>query len=250
MFWNRKPAHSLSDDQISSIIADDVALARHIGVVGLDELALLTRELIETRTWHPLDGLELTPQVLVTIAANASIPVLGLHLWIYRMVKEIIVRPGVDTGHRVAAAPAHGVLTSGVMSTIGETAPNSGPLALSWSAVLAHSRNPAAGHNVVIHEFAHKIDMSDGYADGAPPLRPQALEQWSILFDDEFGHAEARASDDVLDDYAWTNPAEFFAVSSETFFCRPKALAAAKPQLYLALAGFYGQDPAGAGLAA
>jgi Mlc titration factor MtfA (ptsG expression regulator) len=133
------------------------------------------------------------------------------------------------------------------MSVIGQASANAGPLVLSWDAALAESRWPGRGRNVVIHEFAHKIDMSDGYLDGSPPLRGDALVRWSAMVDDEFGHTDARPSDRVLGSYAWTNPAEFFAVATERFFCRPTALAEAKPALYGALRDFYRQDPATSG---
>ena len=63
--------------------------------------------------------------------------------------------------------------------------------------------------------------MSDGLADGTPPLRGPNLTNWAALLADEYGHREHRPSDDLLRPYAWTNPAEFFAVATETFFCNP-----------------------------
>lgn len=104
------------------------------------------------------------------------------------------------------------------MPVIGQAAANAGPLVISWDAARAESRGPARGRNVVIHEFAHKIDMRDGYLDGTPPLRGDALSRWTAMMDDEFGHSAARPSDRVLGSYAWTNPAEFFAVATERFF--------------------------------
>ena len=126
----------------------------------------------------------------------------------------------------------------------GRRLPTPGRSSSSWDAALAESRWPARGRNVVIHEFAHKIDMGDGYLDGTPPLRGDALSRWTAMIDDEYGHTAARPSDRVLGSYAWTNPAEFFAVATERFFCRPAVLAEAKPVLYEALSAFYRQDPA------
>jgi len=97
---------------------------------------------------------------------------------------------------------------------------------------------------VVIHEFAHKIDMNDGYADGVPPLRGAALTHWQQVLRDEFHRTEGRDSDAVLRPYAWASPAEFFAVATETFFCVPTQLTAAKPVLYAALSDLYQQSPA------
>jgi Mlc titration factor MtfA (ptsG expression regulator) len=97
---------------------------------------------------------------------------------------------------------------------------------------------------VVIHEFAHKIDMIDGYTDGTPPLRGAELARWTTVVVDEYERAESRPSDAVLRPYAWSSPAEFFAVATEAFFCTPEPLRNAKPDLYRALGDFYRQDPA------
>ena len=97
---------------------------------------------------------------------------------------------------------------------------------------------------MIIHEFAHKIDMSDGYADGTPPLRGPALARWTPMLTDEYERTDGESADAVLDPYAWSNPAEFFAVATEGFFCVATRLADARPALYGALRDFYRQDPA------
>lgn len=248
MNWRRTREDRLpSADEMERFVASNVPLA-----AGLDDAARahhldLTSTLVETKRWEPVAGLELTDEIRVTIAANAAIPVLELDLDVYRTVQSIIVRPSTAISRGLRAGRADGTVADGPMAVIGQASAHNGPLVLSWDAALAESRRPQWGRNVVIHEFAHKIDMADGYLDGTPPLRGGALERWTGVVDDEFGHTEVRPSDRVLGSYAWTNPAEFFAVATERFFCRPVALAEAKPDLYAVLRDFYRQDPASIG---
>jgi Mlc titration factor MtfA (ptsG expression regulator) len=123
-----------------------------------------------------------------------------------------------------------------------------GPLLISWR----DAQMAGDGYNVVIHEFAHKLDMLNGAADGIPPLPDRLSHQhWEttlLAAYDDFcallDEAEARGQDTWLDPYAAENPGEFFAVVSETFFEAPHILLEEYPELYQQLAGFYRQDPA------
>jgi MtfA peptidase len=229
---------------LAAVVDRNVRLAHGLDAERRERLIEFAAELVRSKRWEAVRGATLDDEMRITIAANAAIPLLGLDLGVYRSVQAIVVRPGVAITNAARSGRVGGTFSDQHMATIGEAFPNSGPVALSWDAVKYESRHPAGGRNVVIHEFAHKIDMSDGYTDGIPPLRGAALEAWADVIDDEFGHTEERADDEVLDPYAWTNRAEFFAVSTETFFCRPAMLLAAKPVLYRALADFFQQDPA------
>ncbi|MET0158824.1 MAG: M90 family metallopeptidase, partial [Acidimicrobiales bacterium] len=107
------------------------------------------------------------------------------------------------------------------------------------------TRLPTRGHNVVFHEFAHKLDMLDGIVDGTPPLPDQAtVDQWVAVCTSEYEALRAGTAGPLLRPYAGTNPAEFFAVATEVFFVQPVELQAEKPDLYAVLSGFYRQDPA------
>ncbi len=245
MHWHHPNRHpTIATSELNEVLATNVALASTLGPQSRQRLLELTAKLVAEKRWEPLAPLELTTEIAVTIAANAAIPILSLDLSIYRNVGSIIVRPTMATSFKNRAGPVRGVVTTGALTTIGEATPQSGPLSISWDAALADSRSPGAGRNVVIHEFAHKIDMRDGYSDGTPPLRGAQLERWAAVLADEYERPEVRPGDEVLRPYAWTNAAEFFAVASEAFFCTPAELATAKPQLYDALGTFYRQDPA------
>ncbi len=228
------------------MVGADVALAARLDPAERADHHALTIELIESKRWEAVGGLDLTTAVMVTVAANAVIPVLALDLSLYRNVAAIIVRPTTARSAGRRAGPVPGVISDHAISVIGQATPNRGPLSISWRAALANSRHPESGHNVVIHEFAHKIDMSDGYTDGTPPLRGGDLARWNEILADEYERSDLRPSDRALRPYAWTNPGEFFAVATEAYFSTPASLRDAKPDLYQALSDFYRQDPAGA----
>ena len=245
MQWRRTQSdNSIDDATVQAIIDRNVALAALFGPTQREQLLAHTHELLQTKRWEAVAGYELTDDMQVTIAANAAIPILAFDSWPYRQVKSIIIRPSASVSSGVRSGPVAGTYTDHPVGIIGEASPNSGPVSLSWDAALADSRRPRFGSNVIIHEFAHKIDMNDGFADGVPPLRGAALDNWQRVLNDEYHRTEGRDSDAVLRPYAWASPAEFFAVATEAFFCLSAQLAAAKPALYAALSDLYQQSPA------
>jgi Mlc titration factor MtfA (ptsG expression regulator) len=123
-----------------------------------------------------------------------------------------------------------------------------GALVLAWDAAKRGAANSPDGRNLVLHEFAHQLDFEDHATDGTPVLAKRSdYAMWQRVMSREFN--ALRAADDtgrptVLDPYGATNPAEFFAVATETFFERPCELLAGHPELYGELKRFYCQDPA------
>jgi Mlc titration factor MtfA (ptsG expression regulator) len=118
---------------------------------------------------------------------------------------------------------------------------------LSWEDV-AQSGHRDGADNVVIHEFAHYLDLEDGESDGVPPLPSAAArERWSRILRAEFERVQdevERGADPFLDEYAAHDEAEFFAVASEAFFEQPREFATRMPAMYAELRGFYRLDPA------
>eukprot|EP01031_Cornospumella_fuschlensis_P037937 gene37939-46090_t len=118
-----------------------------------------------------------------------------------------------------------------------------GQVLLAWDEVKRGAATPGDGHNVVIHEFAHQLDQAGGPANGAPALpTAEAYRRWSTVMQNEFDALRwrlARGEPGLIDPYAATDPAEFFAVISEVFFERPIELAAGHPALYAELSGYY-----------
>jgi Mlc titration factor MtfA (ptsG expression regulator) len=191
-------------------------------------------------------GHEVTPLQRVIIAVQACVLVLNLDLALYDGFENVIVYPGEFVPGWEWEDEA-GVVHRHLEPLAGEAMPR-GPVVLSWPDVEAASDWEAAGMNLVIHEFAHKIDMRDGDANGCPPLPPGIDgDEWRDTFGEAFDDFNRRIDADEpgdIDPYAGENPGEFFAVLSEVFFAEPEAIVRRYPRVYALLAAFYRQDPA------
>lgn len=204
---------------------------------------------VAEKTWEGCGGLEITDEMRVTIAAQAGLLVLGRSHGYYRNVQSILVYPSTvvtpDRATSVFERPE--VRSSSGIPILGE-AQLRGPVLLVWDAVEQNARHPEQGHDVVYHEFAHKLDMLDGAADGTPPLGSrEQTERWARVCAAAFEGLRARLAKGqktFLDAYGATNEAEFFAVATEFFFDRPEQMSEREPDLYDVMRDFYRQDPA------
>lgn len=208
-----------------------------------------TRDLMEVLLgavrWEAARGFEITEQVRLVVAAQAVRLLLGLPEGRFDNVRTIIVHASTIVAAGERAGPAPGVYADDDVALAGEASHGRGPIVLAWDEVTWDIRHPRRGRNVVVHEFAHKLDMVDDVVDGTPLLLDPALrERWIEVCTATFERLEHEGSP-VLDDYGATDPGEFFAVSAEAFFTRPDALAHHHPALYDVLAAYLGQDPAG-----
>jgi len=210
----------------------------------LEEIA---RVLVATTPWEPCGGLALTPSMKLVIAVQAARLVVGRDDVDapFADVTSILVYPtAYVTPHR--RVDAIGVVSEGFVNA-GEAWMH-GPVVLSWDAVEREASHPEAGHNVVLHEFCHRLDMEDGLADGTPTLGSRAeVRAWARVMTEEFERlrrAAERGERTVLDAYGASNPTEFFSVATECFFERPRALREDRPTLYALLRDQYRQDPA------
>lgn len=191
-------------------------------------------------------ALEVSDEMAVAIAAQACLPVLELGLDWYDSFVGIVVHPDLVSVRREHMDET-GVVHEYEESLAGE-AMEGGPVMLSWRDVALSGDSAEYGYNVVIHEFAHVIDMRDGAADGVPPLPTRAArEHWLAVLEAHFAalcDEVDRGDEPLLDPYAAESLEEYFAVATETFFVAPFELRAEHPELYALLAGFYRQDPA------
>lgn len=210
-----------------------------------DRLAELTDRLLRHKKWEAAAGFDLTEEMRVAIATFAGLVILGLDFDWYRDVQAIVVHPSTITLNHARPGPVPGVMTDALLPISGQASDRRGPVLIAWDAVVRDIRFPGRGENVVVHEFAHKLDMlGDGFADGTPPLPDGAARaRWQAVCTPEYDALRLGFSDAPLRDYGATNPAEFFAVASEAFFDRPEGLAASRPALYGVLRDFYRQDP-------
>jgi Mlc titration factor MtfA (ptsG expression regulator) len=189
-------------------------------------------------------GIEVGDAMRLSIAAQACLPILELGLDWYSGWTGIILYPG-DFRVRRSEVDEAGVLHEWDDELAGEAMPG-GPIVLSWDAA---ANDP--GMNVVIHEFAHKLDMLSGAPNGVPPLHAgMDRRAWLAALNQAFeGFCDAleRGKDTWLDPYAAEHPSEFFAVISEAFFQEPKETRRRYPDFYEQLKLFYKQDPASRG---
>ncbi len=212
------------------------------------ELHALMQVFIEEKQWEGCGGLELNDEIIVTIAAQACILLLGLPHNYYRNVESILVYPSavIPPPHTPGVFEQVNAPLDGPVPLVGQ-AFSTGPVILVWDSVLHGARHPQFGHNVVYHEFAHKLDMLDGAADGTPPLAAEQLAEWVAVCSREFLRLRSLAEKGqktFLDSYGTKNEAEFFAVATEEFFDRPLALQEHAPDLYQLLSNYYRQEPA------
>ena len=210
-----------------------------------DRLGELAEFLVSTKRWEAARGFALTDEVVVTIAAQAALLILELDTTYFGKVTSIIVHPSSFAIPGPRASAIVGMIADGSVPLNGEAHHDRGPVLLAWDQARFSARHRGRGHNVVLHEFAHKVDMLDGVVDGTPMLPDRVmLERWVAVCAAELESMRAGEADPFLDDYAATDPGEFFAVATEAFFDRPIEFRAAKPALYDVLVGFYRQDTA------
>ncbi len=205
-------------------------------------LRAMALEFLRRKEFHGAQGLQLDDEMLLAIALQACLPVLNIGLQAYDGWVGVVVYPGDFVIPRREVDEA-GVLHEYDDEVLGE-AWEGGPVLISW---FGQDEGPP-GVNVVIHEFAHKLDMENGGVDGLPRLRPGMSRQaWAKAFEDAYADfcAEVdRGLETEIDPYGAEHPGEFFAVVSEAFFETPRRLRARFPAVYRQLAQFYGLDPA------
>ena len=206
-------------------------------------LEALALALIADVHWEAANGFEITDEIKVMIATEACVLILGLPDDSFRGVHTVLVHPTtvVLTGEHSQVA---GIVSDGPMPILGQ-AEMHGPVTIVWDAVKDEARHPGSGHNVVFHEFAHRLDMLDGAADGTPPMGSvEQSERWVEVCTRVYGQVVEGRGGTALRSYAGVNPAEFFAVATEAFFDDAVDLGRQQPDLYEVLAEYYGQDPA------
>lgn len=219
-------------------------MLRGLDEAELERLRRLTTHFLAEKTFEPVQGLSLDENDRVFIAAQACLPILELGIDWYEGWSALIIYPDLFI-------PAHetrdeaGVVHVQRRRLSGESWER-GPIVLSWPDVRASGQG--AGHSVLIHELAHKLDALNGRINGfPPPHRGMQAEAWSEAFNEAFealGEDVRAGRDTPVDPYAAYNAGECFAVFSEYFFDSPWVLREHYPKAYAQLSLFYRQDPA------
>jgi hypothetical protein len=252
LFRNRRRRRILARQAIPDAIWNGVVeqlpvLARRdpSTVQRLRELALL---FLHEKRLEPAGGLVLDDAMRVRIAALACLPILELGFDSYNGVLSVIVYPDEFIVPNREHVDDAGVVHVGDDVLSGE-AWEQGPVVLAWKDVADSGRGE--GFNVVVHEFAHKLDLLGGEMDGMPPLhRDMRTADWIGAFQSAYDDLRSRldrGEEPWLDPYAAEEPAEFFAVCTEMFFDVPDEFRAEYPALYVQLREFFRQDTAGTG---
>jgi Mlc titration factor MtfA (ptsG expression regulator) len=220
---------------------------RRLSVNDQTELLGHIQVFLAEKRFEGCGGLELSDEICVTIAAQACLLLLHRETDYFPGLLTILVYPSAYMVEEKRQIEDH-VWEEGTMTRLGETGRRMGSLVLSWDAAKSGAADPSDGKNVVLHEFAHQLDFENDASDGVPGLTTRGQQlSWSEVMRIEF--ASLRAADEtgiptLLDTYGATNPAEFFAVSTEAFFERPCALRSRHPKLYAELQRYFRQDPA------
>lgn len=194
------------------------------------------------------NGQEITDEIRYTIAGTACMLLLNREASYFPGFTSILVYP--DT-YQTVDIVYDGVVERHEESTRAGESWHRGPIVLSWSDVERGVNDSTDGFNVVLHEFAHKLDEENAGTNGSPALQANHhYREWADVLGREYEALEERVmrgDNHVLDDYGLESPSEFFAVATESFFEKPKAMQQHLPDLYEQLQRFYCVDPAGWG---
>lgn len=187
----------------------------------------------------------MTAEIKVTIAAHASILLLNRRPRYYPGLDSILVYPGAFLSEDIHYLGNQAYL-EGRAAHLGESWQR-GALVLAWDNVKRGAKDVGDGENVVLHEFAHQLDQEDGAADGAPILGRRSLyTTWASTLRKEYQRLQRkvrRGLETLMDEYGATDPAEFFAVATETFFEKPREMKIRHKELYEVLKSYYKLDP-------
>lgn len=203
------------------------------------ELEGIVKVLIEEKNFEACGGLEeVSEEMKLITMAQAALLLVGRDHNYFPNLKSVLFYP-----EAYQATDQDGEEST----RLGESW-DSGSIILSWKSVVEGGEDPGDGRNVVLHEFSHQLDQANNASIGAPILdKKEDYQKWAAVFGPAYEEFTARVDagkKTVLDRYGATNPAEFFAVGTETFFEKGKQLRDRYPQLYEQMKGYYGLDPA------
>lgn len=215
------------------LLENRVRFYRSLDAAGRARFERNLSELVASHVFEGVDGLEVTDELRVLAMAGAAMLVHGLPSWSLPADRTVIFYP--DAFDREGYESSRRGDLAGIVHA-------QGPVIFSVKALRDGYRDARDGHNVAIHEFAHVVDLADGYADGVPgDARTSLVGPFARMVEDE--RLKVLANDSLLRDYAGTNAAELFAVAVESFFERPAKLKAEHPELYRALVHHFRLDP-------
>ena len=222
------------------VLLEDFDLYKRIPEPLQRRLEGLVTVFIDEKVFLGRNGFEVSDRARVLVAAQACLLIINNANKFYPGFETILIYP--DTYAAPVSRQDGPIRTSDVDSRAGESW-HRGPVILAWDHVLQGGRDSRDGHNVVMHEFAHKLDEENYYMDGLPILSDNSQYQsWKEVLTREYDRLRLHR-DDVIDAYGANSPAEFFAVVTEAFFEKPKQLRQKHPALYEQFQHYYQVDP-------
>lgn len=233
-------------DASRDALAEGVWQYRYLDDGRRKQLEETTRILVAEKNWEGCDGFQLTEEAKIAVAGQAALTTLGFEEETFDRVLSILIYPDAFVMPRRSPVGIAGLVVEEDQELEGE-AWYRGPVILSWQDVVAGGRDSCDGRNVVVHEFAHQLDMLTGEATGVPPLGSVAkVREWEAVTGEEYRRLvrDCRRRGQVLIDcYGASSPIEFFAVASEAFFQIPEYLREQAPELFRVFADYYRQEP-------
>lgn len=226
-------------------ILERIPLYRRLPEVLRPALHGLVNIFLDEKRFLGCNGLEITDEIRVTVAGNAGLLLLGRGKRHFPGFENILVYPEPFV---VGQTTYDGVIEVHERSVRSGESWRRGPVVLAWSDISEDARRFGEGRNVILHEFAHKLDEENETMDGLPVLRERShYAEWANVLGREYASLRRQAfrgEDSVLDPYGAVSPAEFFAVATECFFESPGTMREHLPELYRQLRRFYSLDPA------
>ena len=232
-------------EEWAKLLEQNIQVYRKLPMPLRLQLRKLIKQFLHQVHFSGAGGLEVTDEIRLTIAAEACMLILNRPSRVFPGLRYIIVYPSAFIVERGNTDQA-GVVNHDPRGLLGESWQN-GKVILAWDSVLHGAQNFLDGQNVVLHEFAHQLDSETGSANGAPLLGGAASYQiWAGVLSEEFEDLQKdsrRGRRSLMDHYGASNPAEFFAVATETFFEKPRQMAKHHQELFETLKSYYRIDP-------
>jgi MtfA peptidase len=231
--------------EVWEAVTRDLVILQGLTSVEKAHLRELSTLFLHEKRIFGAQGFQMAEAMHVQVAATACLPILHLGIGLYSAWSDVVIyadafRVSRDDPDEMGIIHHQDLVLSGESWS-------RGPVILSWHDIEQDSRRGHQGHNVIIHEIAHKLDMLDGSANGIPPLHvTMPVSPWTDAFSAAYALLNERLEHHhpvCVDSYAATSPAEFFAVFSEYFFCAPDILDANFRDVYRQLQLYYRQDP-------
>ncbi len=250
IFGNRKQTSSLPiKPQDHATLGSSLWQGRMLSPARREKLIRWCRVFMEEKNWEGCNGLELTDEIRWSISAAAGLMVLAYDDWYFDRTQTILVYPAPY----VAKEDGRSSFLNGNLPAIMGEFPRAGqtiyrgPVIVNWDDTYEACQHPNDGNHLVIHEFAHQLDMINSpFADGLPPL-PSSIDEdrWRKEMKREFDGARGMVEQGyrvLINDYGLTQESEFFAVASEYFFQIPDELHQYHPNVFALLLQFYQLD--------